>query len=117
MVIIQHPANDTYCEGTDSKLRCVIFDNTTASVADNTGWINADTLGPVAGEMISNTRDGDVLTSELTLENVLLSDNGARYFCVPKFGLMSFVGMISVIGKCIYFMLMCTLNKSMYVCT
>ena len=99
LVIVQDPANDTFCEGTDAKLRCVIFDNTTASVADNTGWINANTLGPVAGEMINNTRDGDVVTSLLTIENVLLSDNGARYFCVPKFGTMSFVGMILVVGE------------------
>ena len=105
VVFIQHPANDTYCEGTDATLSCVIFDNTTARVADSTSWVNADTLGHVAAEMSSNTRDGDVVTSVLTIENVLLSDdNSTRYFCLPRFDMISFVGVISVIGECILYM-------------
>ena len=102
VVIIQQPANDTYCEGTDAKLSCVIFDNTTTNAADTTVWINADTLVLVAGEMISNTRDDDVVTSVLTIESVSFNnDSGTQYFCSPRRDVDSFVGVISVIGECI----------------
>ena len=114
-VIIQHPANDTYCEGTDAKLSCVIFDNTTTNAADTTVWINADTLFLVAVEMISNKRDANVVTSVLTIKNVSLSnDNGTQYFCSPRRDVDSFVGVISVAGESIYFTFLCTLSKRTY---
>ena len=49
--------------------------------------------------MINNTRDGDVVTSILTIENVSLNDNGTGYFCFPTVGVMSNVGVISVAGE------------------
>ena len=115
VVILQHPANDTYCEGTDAKLSCIIFDNTTATVADSTAWINAETLVLVAAEMISSTRDDDVVTSVLTIENLSLSnDNGTQYFFSPRRDVDSFVGVISVAGESICFIFLCALNKHTY---
>ena len=49
--------------------------------------------------MISNTRDGDVVTSVLTIESVSLNDNGNGYFCVPSFPIASYIGVISVAGN------------------
>ena len=49
--------------------------------------------------MISNTRDGDVVTSVLTIESVSLNDNGNGYFCLPSARIESYVGIISVAGE------------------
>ena len=80
-------------------MSCVIFDNTTINVADDTNWYR-DTNPPagIPDNMINNTRDGDVLTSVLTIENVSLNDNSNGYFCFPTVGVMSNVGVISVAG-------------------
>ena len=80
-------------------MSCVVFDNTTTNVADNTVWYNAGSLGTVPGSMISNTRDGgDVVTSLLTIENVSLNYNGTGYLCGPSLFINSNVGVISVRG-------------------
>ena len=34
--VIQHPANNTFCEGSNATLSCVIFDNSTRNAADTT---------------------------------------------------------------------------------
>ena len=83
-------------------LSCVIFDNSTSNSADTTNWfINDNPRAPtaVSSDMTGNTRDGDVVTSVLTIENVSLIDNGTEYFCSPAFGIRSYVGMISVAGN------------------
>ena len=95
--ITQHPANDTYCEGSNAVLSCVVYDNSTNG-ADNIGWYNSNTRAPVSSSVISNSRDGDVVTSVLTIESVSLNDNGTGYFCVPSLDIRSYVGMISVAG-------------------
>ena len=83
-------------------LSCVIFDNSTSNAADGTVWFN-NTSPPiaVASNMINNTRDGDMVTSVLTIESVSLNDNGNGYFCLPAFGISSYVGVILVAGKVI----------------
>ena len=87
-------------------LSCVVFDNSTSSAANSTGWFRDVNPNPVAvpSNMISNTRNGDVVTSVLTIEDVTLNDNGTEYFCSPSFGIRSYVGVISVITGivCIY---------------
>ena len=85
-------------------LSCVVFDNDTNSAANNTGWFRvANPPVSISSNMINNTRNGDVVTSVLTIENVSLNDNGTGYFCSPSFGIRSYVGVISVIaGMCMY---------------
>ena len=79
-------------------LSCVIFDNSTNNDADSTGWFdNVDVL--VTDSMISNSRDGDVVTSVLTIESVSLNDNGDGYFCYPTRTIGSYIGVISVAGE------------------
>ena len=99
--ITKHPANDTFCEGSNAVLSCVIFDNSSDPAADTTAWFRNGMSGPVrvSDEMISTTRDGDVVTSVLTIESVSLNDNGNTYFCVPLFPAGSYVGVISVAGN------------------
>ena len=79
-------------------LSCVIFDNTTNNVSDNTGWFYDEVI-PVDASMISNSRDRDVVTSILTIESVSLNDNGDEYFCGPSRDIDSYVGVISVAGE------------------
>ena len=98
LTVTQHPANDTFCEGSKAPLSCVIFDNTTNDVADATGWFYASSLTLVPSAMISNSRDHDVVTSTLTMESVSLDDNGIGCFCSPIFGVRSYTGVISVAG-------------------
>ena len=98
--IIQHPANNTFCEGSNATLSCVIFDNSTLNAADTTVWlINGNLPAVLPISTTSNTRDGDVVTSLLTVESVSLNDNGNGYFCQPSFRLGSDVGVISVAGN------------------
>ena len=98
--ITQHPANDTYCEGSNAVLSCVVFDNSTNNAADSTGWfIDDDPPVAVSSSMINNSRDGDVVTSVLTIESVSLNDNDVIYFCSPAFGIASYIGVISVAGE------------------
>ena len=81
-------------------LSCVIFDNSTNNAADSTGWfINDEFATALSSFMISNTCDGDVVTSVLTIESVSLNDNGTGYFCSPTFNVKSNVGVISVAGE------------------
>ena len=98
--IIQHPTNTKVCEGSNAVLNCVVFDNSTHNAANTTGWFTDDNPPAlVPSNMINNTRDGDVVTSVLTIESVSLNDNGNGYFCSPAFGGMSNLGVISVAGK------------------
>ncbi len=89
-------------------LSCVVFDNSFNNAADNTGWFTSENPpAPVSPSMISNSRDGDVVTSKLTIESVSLNDNGTGYFCSPTFGIRSYVGKIAVAGNiniCVYHM-------------
>ena len=97
--ITQYPANDTYCEGSNAVLNCVVFDNSTNDAADRTNWFtNDDFPVAVSDSMISNSRDGDVVTSVLTIESVSLNDNGTGYLCVPSFGIASYAGVLLVVG-------------------
>ena len=97
--ITQHPGNDTYCEGSNAVLSCVVFDNST-STADTTSWFtNANPPGRVPDSMINNTRNGDVVISVLTIENVSLNNNGTGYLCTPSLDIRSYVGVISVAGN------------------
>ena len=96
--LVQHPSNDTYCEGSNAVLSCVVFD--TSNFADTTSWFTNDNPPVrVPDNIINNTRDGDVVTSVLTIESVSLNDNGNGYFCFPIFGIESSVGVISVAGE------------------
>ena len=71
--IIQSPRNDTFYKGNNAVLSCVIFDNTTNNASDTTGWLTGDNPpAAVPPNMINNTRDGDVVTSVLTIEDVSL---------------------------------------------
>ena len=80
-------------------MSCVIFDNSTNNAADGTSWFtNDDPPVRVPSNMITNTRDGDVVTSVLTIESISLNDNGNGYFCAPAFGIGSDIGVISVAG-------------------
>ena len=100
--ITQPPASDTFCEGSNAELSCVVFDNSTNNAADTTGWFtdhNFPAAVPSNMTNISNTRDGDVVTSVLTIKNVSLNDNGNGYFCIPAYGTESNIGVISVAGK------------------
>ena len=98
--ITQHPANDTFCKGSNAVLICIVFDNSTNDAADTTHWFTNDNPpAALSSSMISNSRDGDVVTSVLTIESVSLNDNGNGYFCLPTFGIVSNVGMISVAGE------------------
>ena len=110
--IIQHPTNDTFCAGSNALLNCVVFDNSTKSVANTTGWfINTNLPAAVSDSyMINNTRDGDVVTSVLTIENVSLNDNGTGYFCVTAYDIDSYIGVISVAGKHTYMYLQACLH-------
>ena len=98
LVITLHPTSDTFCEGSNAVLSCAVFDNSTNN-ADTTGWFNHNTGVAVPHNMINNTRDGDIVTSVLTIESVSLNDNGTGYFCVPSFPIASYVGKISVAGE------------------
>ena len=100
--ITQHPGNDTFCEGSNAVLSCVVFDNSTNNAANTTNWYtNVNPPAAVPVNMISNTRDGDVVTSVLTVESISLNDNGNGYFCFPTFDVESNVGVISVAGEVI----------------
>ena len=48
--------------------------------------------------MINNTRNGDVVTSILTIDNVTLNDNGTEYLCFPSRGIESYIGATLVAG-------------------
>ena len=99
--ITQHPRNDTFCVGNTALLSCTVYDNSTSNAADNTGWVKFRGDDPpvlISSNMINNTRNGDVVTSVLTIDNVSLSDNGTEYFCSPTFGIRSYNGAVLVAG-------------------
>ena len=98
--ITQHPRNDTFCTGSTASLSCTVYDNSTINAADNTGWFRSRGDNPPLPilDMINNTRNGDVVTSVLTIDNVSLSDNGTEYFCSPSFGIRSYIGAVLVAG-------------------
>ena len=97
--VTQDPENNTFCKGSNAVLSCVIFDNTTANVADTTSWFtNNNPPVRFPDSMINNTRDGDVVTSVLTIESVSLDDNGNGYLCTPSLDVRSSVGVISIAG-------------------
>ena len=116
----QHPADGTFCEGNNAVLSCVIFDNSISNAADGTGWFRDDNPNPavaVPSNMINNTRNGDVVTSVLTIENVTLNDSGTGYFCLVSINIMSNVGVISVITGNVYicmYDILCSLYVSKY---
>ena len=60
--------------------------------------------------MIINTRDGDVVTSILTIESLSLNDNGTGYFCEAVRGTDSFVGTVLVIGQYKIMQIVCMLS-------
>ena len=82
-------------------MSCVVFDNSANSAADTTDWFAYDIIPlAVPSNMINNTRDGDVVTSVLTIESVSLLHNGNGYFCLPAIGIdYSYIGVISVAGE------------------
>ena len=98
--VIQHPANDTFCEGTDAVLYCTIFDNSTDGIADDTVWFNAENDATISGSKVNNSRDGDVVTSVLTLMKAPLYLNNTEYVCEPTFTVgSSSVAVVIVIGE------------------
>ena len=100
LFLAQHPTNTIFCEGSNAVLSCVIFDNSTSNAADPTRWFtDGNPPAAVSSNMINNTRDGDVVTSVLTIESISLSDNGDGYLCVPSLRIESNVGVISVTGE------------------
>ena len=98
LTVTRHPANDTFCEGSNAVLSCVIVDSTANDAADTTTWFYANSLTAVPDSMISNSRVDDVVTSTLTMESVSLDDNGIGCFCAPVFSVRSYTGVISVAG-------------------
>ena len=101
LTVTQHPGNDTFCEGSNAVLSCVIFDNSTNdAAADIINWFYANNLTAVSNAVISNSRVHDVVTSKLTIQSVSLDDNDIGCFCSPtaKFGVKSYVGVISIAG-------------------
>ena len=111
---IRRPTNDTFCEGSNAMLSCVVIDNSADGAANDTGWFkdkDAPSLVQPTMDMrfmMNNTRDGNVVTSVLTIKNVSSNDDGTRYFCVPVYGFGSNPGVISVAGE--YFYLLCMYN-------
>ena len=98
--VIQHPANDTFCEGTDAVLYCTIFDNSTDGIADGTVWYNVINDAIISeSEDVKNSRDGDVVTSVLTLMKAPLDLNNTEYLCGPTFTIDSSVAVIIIIGE------------------
>ena len=102
--VTQHPGNNTFCKGSNAVLSCVIFDNSTINAANTTGWFGDNSIESFLilpsvnlKFMISNTRDGDVVTSVLTIKNLLLNDS-IGYICYPTHRVESYVGVISVAG-------------------
>ena len=83
-------------------LLCVLNDNSPAQLPSN---------------MISNTRDGDVVTSILAIENVSVDYNGTGCFCSPSFGIRSIVGVISVVGETVYIDIFMYMYFCYQVCT
>ena len=80
-------------------LSCTVYDNSTNDAANNIAWFRVD--NPPVGipsTMINNTRNGDVVTSVLTIDNVSLSDNGTEYFCLPVIFITSYIGTVLVAG-------------------
>ena len=78
--ITQHPRNDAFSVGSNVVMSCVVFDNSTNNAADFISWfINDNPPVVILSIMINNTRDGDVVTSVLTIENVSFNDNGNGY--------------------------------------
>ena len=96
-------------------LSCTVFDNSTSNAADHTGWFR-DGNPPVlvSTNMINNTRNGNVVTSVLTVESVSLSDISSGYFCSPTYDIGSYAGLILVAGE---YEDLCTIHYRMYVCT
>ena len=102
--ITQHPRNDTFCAGSTALLSCTVYDNTTSNGANSTVWFRVDNPPVLISSNINNTRNGDIVTSILIIDNVSLNDNGTEYFCVPTFGIRSYVGTILIAGTyvCMY---------------
>ena len=94
-------------------LSCVVFDNDNNSAADSTNWFRDDNPAVLLpSNLRNNTRNGDVVTSVLTIENVTLNDNGTGYFCFPSFGIMSNIGVLSIItGTVLYYVYTLGLSK------
>ena len=96
--IVQHPANATFCEGTDATLNCTIFDNSTTGVADNTIWFNVTNKASI--QLVDNNiRDGDIVTSTLPIMDISVYINNTEYLCQPRLGTASSVAVITVIGE------------------
>ena len=97
--IIQHPANATFCKGSDAVLNCSVLDNSTNNAANTTSWfINTNPPALVPSKVTNHFLGGDVVTSILTIDSVSLNDNGIGYFCVPAYRIRSYVGVVSVAG-------------------
>ena len=113
--ITQHPGNDTFCERSNAVFSCVILHNTTNDAADFTYWFTDNPPVAVLSNMINNTRDGDVVTSVLTIENVSLNDNGNGYFCLPSLDIRSSVGVISVAGETVYIIIFYSTHEHVHI--
>ena len=96
--IVQHPANATFCEGTNATLNCTIFDNSTTGVADNTIWFNV--INGARIQLVGNNiRDGDIVTSILPILDISVYINNTKYLCQPRLGTKSSVAVITIIGE------------------
>lgn len=83
LVFTQDPADTTFCEGSNAVLKCVIFDNSTEQYGDSTGWYRRGFPSYLLPDNLQNTtRDGNVVSSVLTIKNVSLNDSGNEYFCL-----------------------------------
>ena len=97
--IVQKPVDDTFCEGTDATLNCTIFDNSTERIANNAFWSNLTSNGNIPDDLFSNNRDGDYVTSLLTIIDVSLYENNTNYICRAGSEVQSSAAVIIVIGK------------------
>ena len=99
-VVVHHPANETFCEGTDAVLSCTISDNN--NVADNTVWFNFTSRARIESNMdtvVNNNRNDDMVTSILNITDISVCLNNTEYICVPSLGIQSFPGVLIIIGE------------------
>ena len=103
--VTQQPVNTAICEGSNAVLCCVTLVTSINNVTDITNWFRDDNP-PVAVQpslnmrfMINNIRYRDEVTSELTIKNVSLNDNGTGYFCHTTDIIQSNVAVITVASK------------------
>ena len=121
VIIITQPMNVTVClpQNATANFTCEVDAGSTSITT--VGWqiLDGTIYIPVVGRdrhmldrRTSTTNGGTVITETLTVTDVSLSDNGAKYRCRPVDDVISDVVTLTVIG--INFLITCTLT---FMCT